>query len=293
MRSKCRVFGSFFIRCALSLSLIAGISLQNLQRANASDYHSPRTLALGGSGHAGPFLNDSILLNPSFAAFLPTHSLSVNYLKYSGENEHHGRNYNVAVQDGMNQWFQLGVSYTKREDADFVHFGASKGFVKRFGFGIGGKYMIGTRTHPETGFDSVLSTTAIALPWLQIAFVVDNLFETEQSRVRGMRREFILGTKFNVMGIVLLYADPHWIPTGPLESNFGYEAGAEFVLLKDLFLRVGHYRNSMIPSQATYGRGYGVGLGWIAPRISFDFGFSRAFEPTLSSIYTLGTSIYF
>ena len=38
--------------------------------ANASDYQSPRTAALGGAGHASPLLNDAIYLNPSFSSFM-------------------------------------------------------------------------------------------------------------------------------------------------------------------------------------------------------------------------------
>src|SRR5690348_2766114 len=76
--------------------------------AVASDFHSPRTDALGGAGHASPLLGDAIYLNPSFTSFIQTHSLSLNYLVYGagqtnspyGVIDYYGHNINVSVLDG-------------------------------------------------------------------------------------------------------------------------------------------------------------------------------------------------
>src|SRR4051812_23643954 len=81
--------------CFLSLGLFSG-------GIWASDFHSPRTAALGGAGHAGPLLNDGVYLNPSFASFLPSYSVSGNLLLFhgpdgpNGDPSYHGRNYNVS-----------------------------------------------------------------------------------------------------------------------------------------------------------------------------------------------------
>ncbi|MBI4925638.1 MAG: hypothetical protein HY843_06910, partial [Bdellovibrio sp.] len=110
--------------------------------AIASDFHSPRTIALGGAGHAGPLLNDAIFLNPSFASFLPTYSFGFNYLSFANQNDigDKGRILNVSIQDGRSEVFQAGAAYTQKSDGSYLHVGASKNFVNRFGFGIGGKF---------------------------------------------------------------------------------------------------------------------------------------------------------
>src|SRR5690606_36618254 len=85
-----------------------------------SDFHSPRSSALGGSGRAGPLLNDAITLNPSFCSFLPAYSFSANYSFYegpgyqtpAGPNSHSGHVYNLSIQDGRTELLQAGVSLT-------------------------------------------------------------------------------------------------------------------------------------------------------------------------------------
>ena len=118
--------------------------------ASASDFHSPRTDALGGSGHASPLLTDAIYLNPSFTSFSNTHALSFDYLAYccgtvttpQGISDYYGHNLNVSVLDGSpDSLFQAGAGFTRRDDASFVHLGASKSFLQKFGVGIGSKFI--------------------------------------------------------------------------------------------------------------------------------------------------------
>jgi hypothetical protein len=268
--------------------------------AQAADYHSPRSAALGGSGHAGPLLNDAILLNPSFQSFLPTYSVGLNYLTFSGTPytqssqvvEPHGRNFNVSLQDGRSELFAAGVSYTQREDGTYIHVGAAKAAIRKLGFGLGAKFFFNNDLH-TSGRDMTFSTSMIAADWLQLAFIVDNIFQNSEGTRRSMYRELILGVKFNVMGIVLLYFDPHTAPDLPGDAKYGHESGIEFVVLQDLFLRLGAYRNALVPSQGRRGRGYGAGIGWVAPRISLDYGVSRMLDPVQATAHTFGATMYF
>src|ERR1700733_8413006 len=100
----------------------------------ASDFHSPRTAALGGAGHAGPLLTDSIYLNPSYASFIQSYIVSLNYGFFRGNPQpdgtyaEHGHLVNAAVQDGENSLFQAGVGATIKDDSKVINFGASKSF---------------------------------------------------------------------------------------------------------------------------------------------------------------------
>jgi hypothetical protein len=255
-----------------------------INTALASDYHSPRTAALGGSGHAGPLLNDSILLNPSFTSFLPTYSIGVNYLN--------GTNYSVSIQDGRSEFFQAGVAYSRREDGSFIHVGASKNVVRRLGFGLGAKAYFNNQTR-QVSKDMTFSASGIPTDWLQTALIIDNLLETSSGKEQGLYREYILGIKCNIMGIVLAYFDPHYTPSLLIGERWGYETGLEFVMFSDLYLRFGNFLNSTIPFQAIRGRGYGVGLGWVAPRLSLDYALSRPIVPKLETVHTIGTTLYF
>lgn len=281
--------------------LLAAVALASPQFARASDFHSPRSSALGGSGRAGPLLNDAITLNPSFCSFLPAYSLSANYQLYEGPNyqtptgptHHGGQVYNLSVQDGRTELFQAGASFTQRADAAFVHLGMSKAFLKRFAGGLSGKLIRGNVSERFTG-EMIFSTTAVFTDWLQMAFVADNLLEMKESTAFGLYREFTLATKINVMGMVLGYFDPLWVPSLPLDDGgLGYAAGLEFVFFKDFFLRAGNFFNAYVPFQGVRGRGVGLGLGWIGPRISVDYGFQRVFEGRQAFSHTFGLTVYF
>jgi hypothetical protein len=270
----------------------------------AVDYHSPRTSALGGAGRAGPLLNDAIHLNPSFAAFLKERvSAGFNYINYgptpSSEGQDGvgelpaGRSYQVSLQDGRSPFFEAGLAYTRIGSGSMIHFGASRSFIERTGFGIGAKFIRESNESPVIS-DASLSATGILAPGVQSALVIDNLVQNQLSKNAGLYREIALGTKINIMQIVLLYVDPHYTPELPatLGQKLGYAAGAEFVIFRDLFFRTGLYRSSKQPILNTRGDGWGIGGGWLSPKISFDVGFSQTVTPTPSDLWNFGATLY-
>lgn len=265
-----------------------------------SDFQSPRTAALGGASHAGPLLNDAIYLNPSFASFLPTYSMSANYLWFNGSatepdgsSFYHGHNLNASIQDGRSEVFQAGLGYTITENARMLHLGASKSFIKRMGFGMGGKFIFPKGdASGVTIRDATVSMSGIATEWLHVVAVLDNVFQTDSGKARGLYRELVIGTKFNIMGIMLIYFDPHWTPSLS-DSKYGHETGLELTMFKDFFLRFGAFRNASVAFEGLRGRGYGTGVGWIAPKVSFDYGLSRVLEPQAATAHTLGMTLFF
>lgn len=275
-------------------------SLINHPSAKGSDFHSPRTAALGGAGHAGPMLNDAIFLNPSYASFLPAYTVSFNYLPFNSDPNAQnpgsdGRIFNLSIQDGRSELFQAGVAYTKRHDATFINIGASKAIVQRVGVGMGAKMIM--RDQERMIQDLTFSTLWVPFTELQVAFIIDNALQTKEGLKLNLHREMILGTKLNLMGLFMLYFDPHHIPDIPSGQKFGYEAGAEFAMFQDFFLRLGAFRNATIPYQPTYGRGLGLGFGWVAPKISLDYGFKRVFAANdgfqRSWAHVFGATIFF
>ncbi len=276
----------------LKISIVLVATILTPAVVKASDFHSPRTAALGGAGHAGPLLNDAVFLNPSFVSFLPVYSISWSFDKYSGTSaDTRGRNYSLSILDGKSEMFQAGVAHTLREDGTFIHFGASKAVSKQLGVGIGGKFFMptGSRT-PEN--EAIVSMTFVPKEWLLAVAVIDNAMESPESRARGRYREFIFGTKFEASKQLYFYFDPHFKPT-LTSGRYGYEAGVEVSAFKDFYLRGGMFRNSRVPSASEQGRGYGTGFGWVAPKISFDYAVQRVITPRSSTGHVFGTTIYF
>lgn len=260
--------------------------------AQASDFHSARTGALGGAGHAGPLLTDAIFLNPSFVSFLPQMAVSGHFALQPLNSTSNG--YNVSIQDGhADSLFQAGIAYTHRADANVFTFGAARSFVKRMGFGLGSKYVIPVDPSRPSFADINVSFTGLALDWLQVSLTGDNLIQTGSGRALGFLREITLGTKVNVMGIVLLYADPHWTPGLEGTDALGFEGGIEFPILKDFYLRGGYFVNSVIPFMASRGQGFGTGAGWMGPRLSIDYSFERPLLPVAGLLHTFSLSVFF
>lgn len=262
--------------------------------AQASDFQSPRTAALGGAGRAGPLLNDAIYLNPSFISMLPTYSISMNYEPFSnGGGGYQGHTFNLAIQDGRTELFQAGVAFTSRRDARFIHVGASKRLSDPWGVGLGAKFVLSDDRFTSLVKDLTAATTFIATPWLHVVGVIDNIFESDDGVLRGLYRDFALGTKINVKGMAMFYVDPHFTPSLTTKKA-GIEAGAELTVFQDFFARFGMFRSSSVPYLAgARGDGWGTGFGWIAPRLSLDYGYSKTTDGSGLFSHHLGATVYF
>jgi hypothetical protein len=285
------------LRLVSYLILCNVFSLLNHKMIQASDFHSPRIAGLGGAGHASPLLNDSIYMNPSYVAFLTnTVSIGMNYLSFNGSaspdiHPNHGRSYNFSIQDGRSDLFQAGVGYTRHEEFTAIHVGAARSIVQRLGIGIGSKFHF-YPTH-ESVSEFSLSATAFPFDGLQVAMIVDNLLQNKGSLSHKLYREFTLGFKYNLMGMLLIYADPHYVPSVTDGQPWGHESGIEFVIMRDFFLRGGIYSHSKIPFNSQRGDGYGAGFGWIAPKLSLDYAYSKSSTPVDCYSHVLGMTVYY
>jgi hypothetical protein len=127
--------------------------------------------------------------------------------------------------------------------------------------------------------------------------VTDNLLESKEGLKYNLYREFDMGTKINLSGLLLLYVDPHLIPNLPREDGWGFEAGAELAIFSEAFIRAGWFRNARLPAQNDFGDGFGFGAGFVAPRISLDYGLSRNLKSMAglpnTTEHVIGATIYF
>jgi hypothetical protein len=283
-----------------NLLLIVLVGLTSITALGA-DFESPRTAALGGAGHAGPFLDDSIYMNPSYTSMIPTESGSVNYFFFKGpttpaqpggtaSDDPHGHGFNVSLQDGTSEFFQAGVGFTQNNDSREVNVGASRAIIKQLGVGIGGKFIFDQTNNNPNIQDGIFSVTGIISKSIQSAFIIDNLAQTQAGLNRNLYRELILGTKFNVSGLLLLYLDPHIAPS--YQYKYGHELGAELTLFSDFFLRAGTFLNSYIPAEVARGNGFGGGIGWIGPKFSIDYALQRVMIPQQCSVQNIGMTFY-
>lgn len=268
---------------------------------HAADYHSPRTAALGGAGHAGPILNDALYLNPSFASFSNTYAVQAGYQGYSPPSDAPAQNpygniWNLSVQDGRTPLFQAGVGYTQRSDGRLVHVSGSKNIINQLGVGVSTKFLLPNDAY-ALAVDGAISMTGIAWDWLTVVGILDNAIQTETIKQRGFLREMIVGVKINLKNLLSIYWDPQMTPD-LIGREFGFSAAVELTPYPDLYLRTGYGRNTRYPLltnevAAGYGSAWGIGLGWMAPKLSIDYAFTRVFDPLTVSAHTLGLTVFF
>lgn len=276
--------------------------LLGIHSAHAAEHHSPRTASLGGAGRAAPLLNDATYLNPSYIAFLRTYSIAVNYLTFDGESSANtgvfGRNYNVSVQDGRNESFQAGAGYTVRESSKVISVGVGKAFnpQKPISGGVGYNRIFDLPAGGSINLFSVASTMAISHN-LQFSLNVDNMLENENTRQYERYREFSLGSKVNLKDRLFFYLDPHYTPSLTGNSRWGFQAGTEVLTVSDIYLRAGIFENSLVPFVSSYGTGMSYGAGWVAPKISFDYAFSKVSSRldggSPASSHTFSATVFF
>lgn len=218
-------------------------------------------------------------------------------LPEGGTRKPSGRLYNISAQDGTAPLFQAGVGFTQRDEGPLLTIGASKTLAQRVGVGLAYKMWVIDQGKYVSGSDAVLSTTYIVESWIQVSAILDNVFKSKAAAARNAPREIIFATKTNVMEIFMVYFDPHWTPDLPEGHVFGHELGLEFPVMKDLFLRAGQFHNAYQPH--LYGRadGLGVGVGWVAPKLSLEYGLRRVTKSSegfgASVAHTFGATIFF
>jgi hypothetical protein len=259
--------------------------------ALATDFTSPRAAGMGGAGHAAPLLNDAIYMNPSVIAMLPAYQVSASHETAKGPDNTEPKALveNVSVQDGTNSLFAAGLGYTRKTYGREVNIGAAERMFDKYGIGIGSKFLFGSdsRTNAQ---DATLSFVGGPVDWFQGGLIVDNLIASDKTKGWGEYREFILGTKFNIQKILLVYFDPHLVPGKPGDS-FGYEAGVELPLMSDLYIRAGTNKNSFQPALGIYGDGHGFGIGWAAPRMSLDVAITKTIHPVPTNNFLFSVTI--
>ena len=257
----------------------------------AVEYQSPRTLALGGAGRAAPLLNDAIYLNPAYASFNPIYSLFGGFTSFD-----HGRNYNASVQDSRTEMFQAGAGFTRREQNAAINIGASKQVVQRLGFGLGTKIIVDDAVSKMTT-DFLFSTSFIALRELYASLIVDNLLETNDGKARNLFRTVYLGTKIIPIQMVQIYFDPFYSPSYPYGNKAGFSLGAEISLLADFYLRAGKFVSAEIAHLNTRGDGFGFGIGWIGPRVNFDYALNRVtandLHTPMNTAHSFAVTVFF
>jgi hypothetical protein len=234
-------------------------------------------------------LNDSIYLNPSFASFLPTYSFALGWSTYRGTPQYGARAYNVSILDGRSPLFQAGVGYTVKDGGSLIHVAGAKSVLERLSIGVGAKFFMSRDRGIRSAQDLSFGVSYIPSESYQFALVGENLLETDDGKSQNWNRNVVVGAQFNIMNIFSLMVDGQYSPKIVSQTRGGYAIGAEFKVMTDFYLRGGTFQNMIVPFARAQGRGASFGIGWIAPRISLDYAFTRLLSSPVAGIPPAGS----
>ena len=270
-----------------------------IQDSFGSDFQSPRTTALGGAGHAAPFLTDAIYLNPSHLYLLPFFGAGANYLYHeasffpSTTGSGVGSDYNLSVMASSRQLpVQFGAGYTRRDDGTLIHFAASFGLWDRLSLGVGAQFLTTPSGNLIGSPDMGLSMSMIVSTSFRLAVVVDHVLGALQSN--GFFTDIIVGSKWQILPEWSILVDPHFGPdTLGGAYALGIEAGTEVRIGEYLFVRAGGYSNSVLPFVQVKGSGVSGGLGFTFPKVAIDYALGGVLSPQVGLFHNIGVKVFF
>ena len=264
------------------------------------DFIPARTLGLSTSGRGGPLLNDSIMVNPAFISFQNTMSFSGSYLwqrPYFGTPDDLNRAFHVSVIDAKNEYFNAGVAFTRRHDADLVHLALSKKITEAISVGVVGKKFVPkgtaiftTETRPGSAYDLGASTAFvvpkefIGMP-LQFGITSENLTSSSGKEALGGVKQVGAGGKLGLKDMLTVYVDH--VRYFPKQSGSWSNSslGAELALGLEFFARGGLLGFTE--------KGWSAGFGWYGPKISIQYGFlTKKKQAARESDHGLTVDIY-
>ncbi len=275
-----------------------------------ADFQTTTTLSLGGAGHASPLLTDAIYVNPAFLATTPITAGSVSYQKSQAYDFSAPQ---IAVLDGsQDALFQAGIAGARMSFADTVHIAAAKKLGKKISAGIGSKlYFMKVPTFSRQ-LDFYASVAFSPNKYLLFSAMLDNIRQSIPGL--DLQRTLVLGSKICIGDNFALYADPQinlasedhkhfteafkksWLSgLGKFSSELvtGYAVAAEIVTFGDVLLRGGLFRNTYQATLQEHASGWGIGAGWIGPRIALHLASHYITNPQKVSTFSGQVSIFF
>jgi hypothetical protein len=268
--------------------------------AGADDFLGARPLGMGGAHRALVTGNDSILLNPAGMSLFRRYSFEAQYLftPEVGENGPSEHIFHASVIDNQLAEFATGLAYTRvqREDnkkGNRYDLAFSMPLSQNLLIGTDFKYLNYDRNKKEDATNAVTVDLGLLVRTdfgLNLGVIGYNLTNTADYLDHPVSMAAaVMYSPFRTLELAFDWfinfqkpVDP-LDPVGAKETGFSYHFGVEYLLIGQFTLRAGYVYDQAAPGGDDHL--WAAGVGYIAQRFAFDFGYRGSFSNTWKNTF--------
>jgi len=271
------VMSKYTLFFVLSLLLLNNVCLAY----SSSVFDTTRLKSTAGAGAGSVLLDEGTVLNPATQAFF---NISAIYLQ-KGNTSEQSNNSQLSVDQESKQ---LGVvlsdaneraagslSYHKYQDDKFSvkRFGTSMAYraADQSSIGISHRIIQNSSLNGDLTNEKKYNTTTIGIAHVftngfSLGIISDDFLDKDIYGPKGT-----IGAQYVFKGFLSIMGDfGSYYKDDSLGQSSFYKVGAQFSLVKDLYLRIGTGEDKKIDQNNS-----GIGLSWVQPRLMLDFAFQR------------------
>lgn len=248
--------------------------------AQVRDFETTRLQSSSGAGVASILVNETAILNPAPIVFIPISSFY--YQKGSSELDSKSEKRTKKFSGGNNQMYlisdstsQLKGTFSYQDQAENRYSrkrytsSLASNLGKKTAFGILYRYTIDNDKYLDeenTFHQAVFGFTHIHSERLSIGGIIVDPFLSHKKDAKA-----VLGFQYNLTENFLLILDGGANFNEKPNKNTLYKGALQVNFFKDLYLRVGQYRD-----KTTNFKGSSWGISWIGPRLSLEYAYKTS-----------------
>ncbi len=282
--------GISYIRNQIKKSFFTALLFaSNLANAKIHEFETTHLKSLAGTGVAGVFMEEAAFLNPASLSYFDTAAFyvqrdSLKFKNSKGVITSEPKATAFVFADG-NPNVSGSLSYVNQEEGAFTR--------KRWGLSVSGplnsQSSLGFSTRKTSDENSLLGTK---IDYYQTVVGVTHSIDTQTSfgaiiydvlNSKAQETKAMIGGQHLFASLATVNFDMSAnYKAEEITNTVMYRGGLQLKVLDDFYLRFGAFND-----KSKLEKGNGLGIGWIQPRLAFEFAIKNT---TLKANAALGTS---
>lgn len=256
--------------------IISSLLISTSLLARPLNYETTRLKSTGGAGAASFLMNEATVSNPAPLAFFVNSSFYLE--KYSAEQTNldgstENDNYAIIASDSSKN-LKGSIAYIKSNidsyDNRQMNAALASPIGQRSSLGFSYQDIKRSFDYKDDKIEQNYKMVNVGLfhainKSLTLGFVAVDPMKKQITQSRGL-----MGLQYQFLDYFVLMADVGANYNRSSSDNSIYKLGAQIRIFNDFFLRVGKYSDDALSEEGT-----GFGLGWVGPKLVFEFAIKK------------------